>query len=269
MTTLFDNRTLHRCSIALKRESLALDMLLDPGQLIDASIINQHLWEPYSTWAVERNVKPGMHCLDIGANIGYYTVLLSKLTGDTGGVYAFEPMAPPCALIQEHCYMNSCHNAGVWRIALSNRSGTEHKLFNYSWPPDRCVQQAEQIVLVTLDEWIAKGGAPRVDFIKLDVDGYERRILDGARRTLEAWRPTMLLEVCDYTLRQTDEPSAGPEYVKNTHARSMLESLASIGYLFYKEEDDSRLSIEDALQIRDLSISSINVICKHNGAEHD
>ncbi len=67
---------------------------------------------------IARHVRPGMTCLDVGANVGFYTLLFSSLCGDSGKVVAFEPHAGNCAILRRHLEPNSCGNAEIRQLAL-------------------------------------------------------------------------------------------------------------------------------------------------------
>ena len=91
MSDFIRNRQVVKRILPLKNSKPEFTWFLDDMQLLD-NCINNGAWEPNSTLACERWVKPGMFCLDIGANIGYFTVLLNHLAGADGEVIGFEPM---------------------------------------------------------------------------------------------------------------------------------------------------------------------------------
>jgi len=246
--------------IALKRgDTPAFHWLLDPEQLIDGSVLRSHIWEPYSTWAVESLVRPGMHVLDAGANMGYYTVLLAYLVGPGGHVASFEAMPEPAALIGEHCRLNDIENTVVHCKALGRRAqGPQETFFNYSWPPTRCEQPSAQIATVALDDL----QMDRLDFAKVDLDGSELDFIFGARRTLARLRPVLLLEVCDYTLRESAGLARDSNYTYGTKTREMLLLLQDMGYRFVREETFSPVDLEAIIAEDDLSKRSVNVVCE-------
>jgi len=258
----FDAGRVHcKSTLQLRNSKPEFNWWLNKGNLIDSSILAGH-WEPVSTWACERWVKPGMFCLDIGANIGYYTVLLSYLAGPTGCVIGVEPMGDACRVAEQHVALNNL-DAAVFQLALSDRLQTvADGFFNYAWPPNDCTQKRCTYEETTLDAWLTKDAGRPVHFIKIDVDGYEFKLLRGAEETLKRDKPILLLEVCDYTLRAAAELISDRSYKPNSQTRLMLEYLQELGYLFYREEDDTPLmSLDEVLAIRDLSISSINILC--------
>ena len=264
MSAFLAGRREAACPLRLKNDTPSFKWMLKPGQLIDGAIETGH-WEPISTWVCETLVHPGMTCLDIGANIGYYTVLLGHLVGAGGRVLAFEAMGEPAQLAAAHVRLNSMEDRCVVRQAAVGATPRADSLFfNYSWPPDPTASAAELIEVCTIDElvgfetWLA---GRQIDFIKIDVDGYEMRVLRGAESVLQAHRPLILLEVCDYTLRHTDARDRTP-YAYGSCVVEMLTFLQNLNYRFYFEEDFSEASSFDAvLARRDLSRYSINLVC--------
>jgi len=256
-----DNRKEYKLPIALKRGATKeFTWWLDEGQLIDGSIIKQHLWEPYSTWAVERLVEPAMVVLDAGANMGYYTVLMSYLVGTTGSVISVEAMPDPCAITREHCRLNDCTNVMLLQKALGKSSAPASKtFFNFSWPPSRCQQSPDEIETVAIDDLDLQ----RLDFAKVDLDGSELDFIVGAKQTLKRLKTTLLLEVCDYTLRQTAQQDMPGEsnYVYGSKTLEMLSILQDLGYHFLWEESFTPALKEQTITSFDLSKRSINLVC--------
>ena len=241
--------------------------LCDDRQFLDQTFIGSR-WEPVTTDAVQQLVKPGQTVLDIGANIGWYTVILSELVGDEGLVHAFEVMATPRRLVRAHIALNGVSNAIVHDCGLDEKDEDQkNAIFNYSWSRDGIVNQPRQDV-VPLRKLDTLLGEDHVDFMKIDVDGYEARLLRGAEKILRRDHPVLLLEVCDYTLRSAagkaqarkDGETADPEYGEETV--KMMTFLEGIGYEFFWEEDFTPATIEEMITTKyDLSCRSINVVC--------
>jgi FkbM family methyltransferase len=140
-------------------------------------------------------------CFDVGANLGYYTVLMAKAVPQ-GKVYAFEP-DPFChALLQLNVRINRLENVVVNCLALGERSGTS-SLFrctdsgynSFNDTAQKPVSSVIEVPVTTLDEFVAGAGVGRVDFVKVDVEGAEGLVLAGAKRLLQdsAQRPRLLL----------------------------------------------------------------------------
>lgn len=158
-----------------------------------------------------RHVKPGMTVLDIGANIGLYTCLLSRLVGDTGRVVAFEPEPVLFGCLQRNCAANARQNVVLHKAAVGAASGTATLTRSAVNSGDNRVREGQAgagdaVRMVTIDEVL---GNVRPDFIKMDVQGYELHALRGMSRTLRDTRRLMIfLEFWPFGLRLAGEDPA-------------------------------------------------------------
>lgn len=243
-------------------EGAGMRFLLKETELIDYNLLTWATWEQATTEAMRKLVQPGWVCLDVGANIGYYTVLLSHFVGETGQVIAFEPMKEPALLAQQHIDLNGCVNAKTNPLILSDEDSKEYQriLFNYSWPYPTPAQRDPQ---ACKPSWAQSSrldslSLPRVDLIKIDVDGYEWKVLRGAVETLLRCRPLLVMELGDYTLRQSERwlqhmPKGGA-------AGLMLSWLSLLGYEIYDEQTFEPTSLEAIEKAIDLDTTTANVI---------
>ena len=130
-------------------------------------------------------IKPGMNVVDAGANLGYYTLITSALIKH-GEVHAFEPQPFLYSYLCRNVVLNGCHNVVVNQTAIADNDGTAvlygdpkggaSSLFQHP----RGVQQIE-VPTISLDSYFSNAGWPRVDFIKMDIEGAEVRALSGMR----------------------------------------------------------------------------------------
>jgi len=173
---------------------------LNKSSCIDECIINAGIYEKESIRIINRFVKPGDIVLDVGANIGYYSVLLSKLVGQFGRVYAFEPTDNFCKILQLNIGANNLQNVEIVKMGLSNKiQELEIKIGNSSATlhsqADDDFLSKELIKLTSLDKFIVQNPLEKIDFIKLDIDGHEPLFFEGASNTLNKYNPIILLEV--------------------------------------------------------------------------
>lgn len=145
--------------------------------------------------AVARLVKPGMTVWDIGANAGFYTVAFSRLVGSGGRVYAFEPFAENADNILGHIRLNTLRNAVLVQAALAGTDGLaafEPGVFNAS---GRIVENHTPYLVpsITVDTFIRRSPDSRPELLKIDVEGAEASLLDGARELLRDSSPTIIL----------------------------------------------------------------------------
>jgi len=160
---------------------------------------------------VEEFLRPGMVVLDIGANEGFYTLLASHCVGATGQVVAFEPSPRERRRLRMNSWLNRFRNVRVEGKAVAAQEG-EMKLFvvesretgcNSLRPPGiQGSTSAISIEATTLDLFVRRNGLERVDFMKIDVEGAELSVLQGAVTLLQAApRPFMMIEVSDLRTR--------------------------------------------------------------------
>ena len=180
-------------------------------------ILTHGIYEPHVTQAVRRVLQPGMSFLDIGANIGYFTLLARSTVGSGGRVYAFEPSSSNCALLQLNLQLNEFDDVEVFPYALANVS----RLFVYDHQgsngtlgelPDNLTGLASRTMLrsVVFDQVLSP---ERCDVIKIDVEGAEWMALQGALKTIRRHHPAIFSEFSPDGLRRTSKVT-GTEYLE-------------------------------------------------------
>jgi FkbM family methyltransferase len=150
-------------------------------------------YEPEQTLLFERRVKPGDVVLDLGAHIGYYTLLAAGLIGPRGRVFAFEPHPRNAWYLRQHVRMNRCGNVEVVEQAAYDRTGAERFDPGSGTGTGRVTRSgAISVRAVRLDDFVAERGViPTV--VKIDVEGGERAVLDGGAEVLRRCRPVIFL----------------------------------------------------------------------------
>lgn len=160
-------------------------------------------WEPELTQWIKINICQGMTVMDVGANFGAFTLLLSSQVGEEGHVLAFEPVLYWREMLTWHIDHNKCENVSVFDFGLSDNecvlpitisegSATLHEY-------DGISRTTEDIKLHKLDD-VIDPQISRLDFIKIDVDGHEPAFLRGAKITLNKFRPIIALEFSPHYL---------------------------------------------------------------------
>jgi FkbM family methyltransferase len=159
--------------------------------------------EPLMQEALKRILHPGMCVYDVGANVGFVTILAAQLVGPNGRVVAFEPLAANARQIGHNAELNRFTHVLVRQEALGNQDGQAPfrvsaesgwgKLAHLG-----SVRQETAIIEVPirkLDDITAGGGLPRPDLLKIDVEGAEVDVLGGSVETLRTARPFLLVEL--------------------------------------------------------------------------
>jgi len=136
---------------------------------------------------------------DVGANVGFYTLLAAHLVGRAGSVVAFEPAARNVGYLRRHLELNALTNVRVLEAAVGDRVGTGLFQTGPTFSEGRLVEGDSlgpgqcYIKLVALDDLLADGGAPLPQMLKIDVEGAEYAVLRGAVNLLERGRPEIVL----------------------------------------------------------------------------
>jgi FkbM family methyltransferase len=131
---------------------------------------------------------------DLGANVGFYTLLASVLVGPSGKVFAFEPLPRNLFLLREHLRINRITNVSIIEGAVSDRSGSTTFEEGQSSATGHLSRDGKvRVATTTLDELWFKGAITTPDFIKIDIEGAEMKALVGARAMLESAKATIFL----------------------------------------------------------------------------
>jgi FkbM family methyltransferase len=196
----------------------------DPG--LSRELATYGIHEPTATELLRGFIHEGMKVVDLGANIGYYALLEAQLVGQQGQVLAIEPalenyelllynielnrvkniqMAPPCAIGSTDTvgklYIGGSAN---WHSLMPNLLGGDPSAY-------------VEVPLRTLDSLVKEVNFPRVDLLRMDIEGYEVEAVKGMWHTLETFRPRLMIELhyCMTTVSAMNE---------------LLTSLKSLGY---------------------------------------
>lgn len=152
--------------------------------------------------AMAAYVRTGDTVLDVGANWGGHSLLLSRLVGPGGRVIACEPSPCVAAETRWHLSANEVQNVTLLELALADQPGTAtfdtQTLSTTGKLVDQPGQAAASSVTVqvqTLDQLVADLPLPALNFVKVDVEGAESKVLLGARHTLEKLRPRLIVEL--------------------------------------------------------------------------
>jgi FkbM family methyltransferase len=153
--------------------------------------------------ALRRLLGEGKVFCDIGANVGFFSLIGSRLVGDSGRVYAFEPAPGNAAAIRENIGLNGMHNAEVIESAVGAEPGREKLLLvedlswshleSQGWHPR--TSTTLEVDVVTIDQLVAEGRIRPPDVVKIDVEGSEIDVIHGMRETLTRHKPTLVCEL--------------------------------------------------------------------------
>jgi len=188
-------------------------------------------WEPAAQRLMVRHVTRGSVAYDIGANIGIHTLLLSRLVGNSGQVYAFEPVPALYDRLCENVRLNaSLHGARPVQLALGDRSGSAAFYTGHHAGAGHLAvsgpETGDRIVVSTskLDEFVYRDHHAPPGSVKIDVEGAEGSVLAGAEQVLINARPILIVDL-------------------HTPAQDLAvgKSLSLAGYVAYRTEDGSQV----------------------------
>ena len=146
--------------------------------------------------AFEADIPEGAIVYDIGANVGYYSLMAAVLAGNTGHVYAFEPLPRNVEFLKQHVALNMMADMiSVFEVAVSDRTGVAAFDLGASTSMGHLAESGEiEVKQARLDDMLAAGEIKPPDYIKVDVEGAEFEVLNGARKLLEKYRPIIFLD---------------------------------------------------------------------------
>jgi FkbM family methyltransferase len=150
-------------------------------------------YEPEQTRLFLEHVRRGHTVLDVGAHVGYYTVLSGVLVGPGGAVWAFEPNPANARFLREHARINALRHVHVEQSAASDAEGKARFGFGSgSGTGHLAAEGAIEVRTLRLDDF-CRGHGIRPDAVKIDVEGAEAAVLEGFAETVEAARPVIFL----------------------------------------------------------------------------
>lgn len=176
--------------------------------------------------ALARYLKPGHVFYDVGANVGFFTVIGAKVVGPNGAIFAFEPVPEHAAYVRRNAKLNHFQNVTVIEKAISDSLGHGELLVTHcaggaalstaTRPPD--VNYALPVDLMSVDELVFRQKFPPPAVVKIDVEGVEINVLKGMSQTLREFKPVVIYEI--------DDGSQEAFQAKGEYCRSFLQGLA-------------------------------------------
>jgi len=196
--------------------------------------------EAYTIELFSRLVRPGHIVLDVGANIGYYSLLAARLVGEIGIVYAIEPDPRNCRFLMKNIYANGYKNIKVLPIAISDKSGTKPLFLDRDSTETSLIRQKrrEQAIIgeivietMSIDELCERERIQHVEVIKIDIEGGEPAAIRGAIETIRTNDITLFVEFCPLALKDSQ-----------TNPEEFIELLRDVGLkVFLIDEKQRRL----------------------------
>lgn len=238
---------------------------LDLREGIDLAIYLMGYFERETVRAYSRLLRPGDTALDIGANIGAHTLPLARCVASQGMVIAFEPTCYAYTKLRINVDINPTLATQIrseqMMLVGSSETALSETIYS-SWPLTRNLRalvhpkhqgmamDTSGARAVPLDQYLMESGVGKVDFIKMDVDGHEREVLQGALDMLRRDRPTILMEIMPYGLEE-----------HGTSLNELFSTLKSLNYLMF-DLVGAPLPMDASLVNLIPTAGGINVICQ-------
>lgn len=163
---------------------------------------------------LKKNIKKGDYVIDVGANIGYYTLMLASLVGKYGKVFSFEPEPNNFKILKKNVKANKYQNVILKNYAVSNFKGTTklylakenfgmHRIF----PSNSISSEHVEVKTIVLDDFIKENLDKKPSFIKIDVEGSECKVIEGMNLVLDTQNLKVLCEYVPPNIKDSgDDP---------------------------------------------------------------
>jgi FkbM family methyltransferase len=167
-------------------------------QIISKTLAQEYTWEENEINFLRKKISPKMRLIDIGANIGYHTLLFAKWVGPQGKVYSFEPDYSNFKLLIKNITANKINNVSCFQKAVSDKDGItslflskdnmgDHRINDFFVFENDDKRERKEIQSIRLDSIISK--SENIDFIKMDIQGSEIQAIHGMNEILNKFWP--------------------------------------------------------------------------------
>jgi len=189
-------------------------MRLNMRDLVQQTILLEGVWDPSLTKFIQSNLSSGDVFVDVGAHVGYFTLLASRRVGPSGTVLAIEPNPFALDQLRQNVERNDLRNVLVVPTACGASRGAV-KLYLHSesnssmasmYPGEATASSAVEVPCTKLDELCQQRGVQRMKLVKVDVEGAELFVLRGMTRIMREMRPGIVLELHPQLLEDVGTP---------------------------------------------------------------
>lgn len=212
-----------RGTVVRLRDGPQIELL--PGQSVSLVTWLFGVDEPREVAWFRRLVPPGGVVIDVGANIGQYTLIAAQLAGPSGRVFAFEPDSVSAAALWRSIGRNDFGGrVELLRFAVAGRSGEARFKVQSDGTRSRLCPQGKgscdlsettSVRTLALDDFVDERGLDRLDFLKIDVEGADLDVLRGAERAIRRLRPALMVEYePDWLRAYGEQPEVLPTFVE-------------------------------------------------------
>jgi len=224
---------------------LGLRIECDPQNYIDRFVLSNGFWEPFVLSAIRLLVRQGDVCVDVGANAGYISMVMGRLAGPSGRVLSFEPnidvlkkFSRNIALNEELKDIVELFTVGLGRESKEMYVAPDlgNGMGNATLVASASEETTHAVSIRTLDSF----ELPRLDCLKVDVEGMEIEVLSGAQKTIQRCHPHIIFETLTAHPPEFHKPLE--EFVRDLGYRTYALNLSDtrfeeITYPYFPQED--------------------------------
>ncbi len=267
---IFEGRGLTKFSTVRKVKNYALDnfktefvyvqgnkIFLDEEDCLQLSV--NEIIEPVETKLFSDIIKNGEVLVDIGANIGYFTLLMAKFSGPTGKIFSFEPEDKNFEILKKNVEVNNYQNIVLEKKGVSDHNGINKFFLSskntgmHSLQKIRDDSREVKIDVIKLDDYFSTLDlVKKISLIKIDVEGAEFQVLNGMRTILKNENLKLLIEFI-------------PEHLKKhgTNPSDVLKILEDNNFKIYQiNENTKQIELKNSEDIMNNSEIGRNIYCK-------
>lgn len=234
---------------------LKISPILDKG--IERAIFNRGVYEEGTLWCFKKILKKNYTVIDAGANIGLTSIFASKLVGNNGKVYAFEPMPETYKILCFNIHLNKLKNILAINLGLSDFEGEAEIYDNLhinrgaaSLYTDR-LDKGTTVKITTIDKFLAKYEFSEIDFIKIDIEGSELSMLKGCKDLLNRGKNPMICVEFSRDVKSNHNPELLFLLLKETYSYRVFKQMKG---------KESMTPLIEVCEIKDLPIHD-NLYC--------
>jgi FkbM family methyltransferase len=242
----------------IKTKKFGFDILLRKGKYMDQSILS-NTFETKEINSLNGIINPDMNVIDVGANIGFYTLFFASIVKN-GNIFAFEPIESFYKRLTEVININNIQNVICEKLIVSDScseidiflgdcSARIHPEDNIRWD----FSKKEKVKSTTLDNYIDSKNIDKIDFIKIDVDGHEIEVLNGAKNSLNKFSPIMMVEF-----------SKEAQHYSGHSLEELTDTLSNLGYKFFNLSGQELKLKKFRSIVKNIRNTSVDFICKKN-----
>jgi FkbM family methyltransferase len=180
---------------------LGLRWVLNPNDYGEGNLFWEGASDIWERYHIARFLTGDSVMFDVGANFGLYSLTLAHQLGPTVTIHCFEPNPVTYARLTRNISLNGTCNIHPHQLGLGDWEGTARVVAsNDKNSGASCLTEGEGTRITTLDRFCEQHGGQRLDFMKLDIEGFEPRLLRGGLKALKLFKPTIQIELNPHVL---------------------------------------------------------------------